>query len=213
MAYNVESSLDPRVALCQRIQLAVADLPQVSAEDIPQDESCPICLLSFAKILSEEQELEGAGDEAEEKGITRLTSCGHMFCRNDLAEWIRSFHGSCPTCRHSFLDVQIPVDSDGESSDGDYMPDEEDEEEEDEFLDTDGFNDEFEVEMEIDMDSMWDDGPEDMDDHSQWGDMEASSEIGFDAGEEFAPIYDADVEPVNEEADTTLIEESTQDPK
>lgn len=34
-------------------------------------------------------------------------------------------HGSCPTCRHSFL--ELPAESDDESSDGEYIPDEEDE--------------------------------------------------------------------------------------
>jgi hypothetical protein len=69
-------------------------------------------------------------------------------------------HGSCPTCRHIFLDIRPPCESDGESSDGDYFPnEEEDEEEEDDFLDGDA-EDEFEVDemdLDVDLDEIWED--------------------------------------------------------
>ena len=45
-------------------------------------------------------------------------------------------HGTCPTCRHSFLDVRPLSESDYGTSDGDYSPGEEEEEEEEEEEDT-----------------------------------------------------------------------------
>jgi len=69
------------------------------------------------------------------------------MCVFSLVEWIRGYHGTCPTCRHKFLDIKPPSDSDYESSDGDYIPDDE-EDEEDGFFDTDGFTDMEDFEME-----------------------------------------------------------------
>ena len=60
-------------------------------------------------------------------------------------------HGNCPTCRHTFLDIRVPTDSDGESSDGDYIPDEEDDDEDDD----DGFMD-TEDDWDIEPPSEWD---------------------------------------------------------
>jgi len=68
-------------------------------------------------------------------------------------------HGSCPTCRDIFLDIRPPCESDGESSDGDYFPNEEEDEEEDDFFDGDG-EDEFEVDemdLDVDLDEIWED--------------------------------------------------------
>jgi len=53
-------------------------------------------------------------------GITKLIGCGHTFCRRDLAQWILSGHGSCPICRHVFLDIVEPPEP--ETSDDDYTP-------------------------------------------------------------------------------------------
>ena len=64
----------------QRIERAVQKLPTLSAHDVPLEDACPICLVSFSSVL--------AGDtvSAEEQGkelagVTRLQGCGHMFCR------------------------------------------------------------------------------------------------------------------------------------
>jgi hypothetical protein len=62
-----------------------------------------------------------------------------------------SQHGSCPTCRHPFLDVTPPSDTDEESSDGEYFPessevDEDEDEDDDEDGDEDGDEDEEEEE-------------------------------------------------------------------
>lgn len=86
-------------------------------------------------------------------------------------------HGSCPTCRHTFLDIRPPSDSDDESSDGgEWIPDEHEEEEDDDaFLDTDGFTEagEFDVEqMELDLEDIWDLEDNDMD----WGLTDGESE-------------------------------------
>ena len=45
-------------------------------------------------------------------------------------------HGTCPTCRHAFLDIKPLTDSDFESSDEDYVPGDDEEEEDDVFMDT-----------------------------------------------------------------------------
>ncbi|KAF8192557.1 hypothetical protein BJ912DRAFT_1057906 [Pholiota molesta] len=79
---------------------------------------------------------EGKEEDNEEVlvGVTKLEGCGHVFCRRDLTEWIRSQHGSCPTCRHTFLNIRpLSAVSDDESSDGgEYVPNPEDFEDEDE---------------------------------------------------------------------------------
>ena len=79
-------------------------------------------------------------------------------------------HGSCPSCRNVFSSIKPPSDSDNESSDGDYVPgdDEEDEEEDygffdsDDFMETDSVFDDMDVEenlhyvgMEDDNVSVW----------------------------------------------------------
>lgn len=51
-------------------------------------------------------------------------------------------HGTCPACRHAFLDVAPLSDSDTESEDGDYIPDDDDE------MDTE---DDFDFEPDWDM--------------------------------------------------------------
>lgn len=89
-------------------------------------------------------------------------------------------HGSCPTCRRTFIsNIRPPSDSDGESSDGgEYIPNDEEDDEEDSYLvDTDGFTeaDEFDVEMgEVDLDVYQSWQPSDIDDavddgSSEWG--------------------------------------------
>lgn len=57
-------------------------------------------------------------------------------------------HGTCPTCRHPFLDIQPPSDSDDESSDGgEYLPDQLDI---DAFTDADDFDpEEYERELQL----------------------------------------------------------------
>lgn len=146
------------------IDLIIDNLPILTANDlINADDSCPICLVPFSSILSDP-----------ESGVTKLDACNHIFCRKDLTQWVRSCHGSCPTCRHVFLDIRPPSESDDESSDGgEYIPNDHDDDfddiDEDAFIATDEFSDaaDFEVEeMEVDQGSEWDN--EDPDDGFEW---------------------------------------------
>ncbi|KAF8974310.1 hypothetical protein BDZ97DRAFT_1772899 [Flammula alnicola] len=156
-----------------RIRALLESLPVLTKDmmaGVGLEEPCPICLTPFLTVF---EEAEGEGvqrqeDIAEEAvveflGVTKLVGCGHVFCRRDLTEWIRSQHGSCPTCRHTFLNIRPPSESDDESSDGgEYIPNPDDFEDEDEdaFLDVDGFTDtdadDFPVEgMDLDFDDLW----------------------------------------------------------
>ena len=54
-------------------------------------------------------------------------------------------HGTCPACRHAFLDIPPPSDSDTESEDGDYIPDEDEDD-----MDTE---DDLDFEPEVDWDT------------------------------------------------------------
>ncbi|KAI0268182.1 hypothetical protein BC834DRAFT_968392 [Gloeopeniophorella convolvens] len=113
-------------------------------EDIPNlDDSCAICLMTFRSICSPD------GDDSIGKmnsGVVRVNGCGHLFCTEDILEWIKGRHGTCPTCRHEFLPDLRPVDSDTESSDGgEYIPTEYDgdtdiDTDEDRFMDSDGID-------------------------------------------------------------------------
>lgn len=73
------------------------------------------------------------------------------------------------------MDIRPPSESDGESSDGDYFPNEEEDEEEDDFsIDADA-DFEFEVDemdLELDMDEIWEDGG--MEDEESWADEETT---------------------------------------
>jgi len=151
----------------------ISELPILDKDSIPLDDSCPICLSSFDSLIAE--------DRDDNVGVTKLNGCGHIFCMKDLTEWIRSFHGSCPTCRNSFLDIRPPSDSDDESSDGgEWIPDEhEEDEDEDAFLDTDDFSEtgEFDAEqMELDLEDIWDMEDNEMDWGLTDGDSESFSE-------------------------------------
>ncbi|TFK83889.1 hypothetical protein K466DRAFT_602477 [Polyporus arcularius HHB13444] len=125
----------------ERIHLAISRLPVLAKDDIPLDDSCPICINPFEAAL-EGKAHEGLGEAPSESdelaGVTKLVGCGHIFCRACLVEWIRGRHGTCPSCRNVFSSIKPPSDSDVESSDGDYVPgDDEDEEDDDVFFDTD----------------------------------------------------------------------------
>ena len=73
-----------------------------------------------------------------------------------------SQHGTCPACRHTFLDVKPLSESDGESSDGDYIPGEDDYDE-DEDLD---------IEWDLDFDDDGSGFSDELDDHglNAWDD-------------------------------------------
>ncbi|KAG6861002.1 hypothetical protein C0995_005022 [Termitomyces sp. Mi166 len=116
------------------ISRVLESLPVLTAKDIPDDEdSCPICLTPFSSLFL---------DNIDGSGVTKLAACNHIFCRKDLTQWIQRLHGSCPTCRHVFINIRPPSDSDNESSDGgEYVPDEDFDDEDDGFMDADDFSD------------------------------------------------------------------------
>lgn len=71
-----------------RIRDTIQALPSLTAQDIPLDESCPICLNKFSSILEAEVDDEAesitsslAPKHPELAGVTKLEGCGHMFCR------------------------------------------------------------------------------------------------------------------------------------
>lgn len=72
----------------------------------------------------------------------RFLLCASLVSTSD----IHPQHGTCPTCRHEFFPELRPVDSDAESSDGDYVPTEYEGESEfdtdyeDGFMDSDGID-------------------------------------------------------------------------
>ncbi len=71
------------------------DLPSLKPEDVPEDEYCPICLLTFKSILEEQSEYqskqEGTSNaepsetriSLEDVGVVKLSGCGHIFCRRE----------------------------------------------------------------------------------------------------------------------------------
>ena len=69
----------------ERIQLAISRLPALTKEQIPVDDSCPICLNPFDAILDgkarEELEADPTPDSDDLAGVTKLVGCGHVFCK------------------------------------------------------------------------------------------------------------------------------------
>ncbi|KAG7449315.1 uncharacterized protein BT62DRAFT_992354 [Guyanagaster necrorhizus] len=109
---------------CQRVGQLIQSLVVLEKHTVPLQDSCPICLIPFSDFFDDGDNL------APDCGVTKLDGCGHIFCRKDLTEWIRTLHGSCPTCRHIFLDIRPPSESDDESSDGgEYIPNDDEDDE------------------------------------------------------------------------------------
>ncbi|KAH8830810.1 hypothetical protein DL96DRAFT_1707602 [Flagelloscypha sp. PMI_526] len=106
------------VHILAQIQEAIEELPVITKEDIDASgqDSCPICLTDFESLLASEHT-----DPDRLSGATKVPTCNHVFCRQDLAEWIKGLHGSCPTCRHPFVDLD-PLPDDESSDGGEYIP-------------------------------------------------------------------------------------------
>ncbi|KDR83788.1 hypothetical protein GALMADRAFT_236163 [Galerina marginata CBS 339.88] len=198
----------------ERIKALLASLPFLGKESVDLEEPCPICLMPFATVFA-----EAAEDQQEEEmglaGVTKLVGCGHVFCRRDLTEWIRSQHGSCPTCRHTFLDIRPPSESDDESSDGgEYIPNLEDFEDEDDTLDvdvdeqtdTDAEGEDFPVQgVDLDFDEMWDGTSVVEEDPGALGDAEMGDDYVDDEDAEWG-LTDGESESMSSssEGDTTM---------
>jgi len=56
------------------IQFTINNLPKLTELAVPLDDSCPICLMSFASIFCE---------KGQDEGVTKLVGCGHLFCRKE----------------------------------------------------------------------------------------------------------------------------------
>ncbi|KAJ7095337.1 hypothetical protein B0H15DRAFT_829065 [Mycena belliarum] len=141
--------MDPENVV-HRISPFISSLPSLSKDELDSSDCCPICLTPFEALLSDEPP---SASRSEEYGVTKL-SCGHVFCRKDLLEWIRTLHGSCPTCRDLFLDIHPPGSDDESSDGGEYVPDDDDDDEQDAFNTSDGFTD-GDSEMDLDPDDIW----------------------------------------------------------
>ncbi|KAL7282266.1 hypothetical protein ACG7TL_003735 [Trametes sanguinea] len=166
---------DLHLSMEERIQLAISRLPRLTKDAVPIDDSCPICLNPFDAILqpkAEEATAEEPPEMDELAGVTKLVDCGHIFCRACLVEWIRGRHGSCPSCRNVFSSIRPESDSDNESSDGDYVPgdDEDEDDEDDAFFDSDGFMDSESVFDDMDIDEDADVEIDEEEDVERWDD-------------------------------------------
>jgi hypothetical protein len=69
------------------IRTVLASLPVLSKDDVPLDDSCPICLIPFQSVLDEKAGEAGCEsvDAGCDSGVTKLVGCGHIFCRK---EWV-----------------------------------------------------------------------------------------------------------------------------
>ncbi|KAI0345807.1 hypothetical protein BDW22DRAFT_913649 [Trametopsis cervina] len=95
----------------------VSSLPKLNEKDLEAigqaDSSCPICLNPFATILTEEEMalvMDSPAHPLEDLGVTKLASCGHVFCMKDIRNWVLQGHNSCPFCRHALIDLPEFVD-------------------------------------------------------------------------------------------------------
>ena len=100
-----ESRLRP-----EQVNRITDSLQSIGEADIATDRDalCPICLNTLLSVLAEEETaraLDSPAHPIEECGIVKLReTCGHIFCRRDMLNWLRNGNGSCPTCRRPLLD-------------------------------------------------------------------------------------------------------------
>ncbi|KAH8104548.1 hypothetical protein BXZ70DRAFT_921417 [Cristinia sonorae] len=109
---------NPILALAARSQAAhsrntefIESLPKLTEKDIAtlelSDSSCPICIVPFSTILTEEEmalAMDSPAYALEDLGVTKLDqTCGHAFCRKDIRNWLLAGHNSCPTCRRALV--------------------------------------------------------------------------------------------------------------
>ncbi|EMD39963.1 hypothetical protein CERSUDRAFT_112198 [Gelatoporia subvermispora B] len=87
------------------------ELPRLKESEIIElghgDSPCPICLTQFLALVAEEETamaMDSPAHPVEELGVTRLVqTCGHIFCRKDIRNWMREGRSTCPTCRRPFI--------------------------------------------------------------------------------------------------------------
>ena len=62
-----------------RIEIFLESLPVLDKDsNFVLEDSCPICLMPFTSIFAED-----CSAEPEIAGVTKLTGCGHIFCRRE----------------------------------------------------------------------------------------------------------------------------------
>jgi hypothetical protein len=62
-----------------RIEAFLQSLPVLDKDsDLVLEDSCPICLMPFSSIFTED-----CSAEPEIAGVTKLIGCGHIFCRRE----------------------------------------------------------------------------------------------------------------------------------
>ena len=74
------------LSMQERVQRAISRLPTLKKDEIPSEESCPICLTPFDAILEDNATVDGSPEgepskQDETAGVTKLVACGHIFCR------------------------------------------------------------------------------------------------------------------------------------
>ncbi|KAF8314540.1 hypothetical protein DL93DRAFT_2080214, partial [Clavulina sp. PMI_390] len=82
-----------------------------------RDDRCPICQETFLSCLALEEmayAMDSPALSPYEHGVTKLSTCGHIFCRKDISKWIISARkDTCPTCR---TPIGLPPRSSSDSS-------------------------------------------------------------------------------------------------
>lgn len=71
---ETELRMDHHTQINQLIQ----SLPSIAKNDVPVEDSCPICLVPFLDCFQEE-----SGEDESSIGVTKLEGCGHLFCRKE----------------------------------------------------------------------------------------------------------------------------------
>ncbi|GBE84928.1 hypothetical protein BKA93DRAFT_790875 [Sparassis latifolia] len=107
------------VAEERRVAKFANELPKLNEDDLAAlgqtDSTCPICLNTLLSILAEEEmalAMDSPAHAPEDLGVTRLMeSCGHVFCRKDIRNWMREGRRTCPTCRRPFITPTPIADS------------------------------------------------------------------------------------------------------
>ncbi|KAG9218775.1 hypothetical protein CCMSSC00406_0001111 [Pleurotus cornucopiae] len=135
----------------ERAAAFIAALPRLHIYDLRRnlDDSCPVCLVPLTMVLAEDD--SDIGDA----GVTKLEGCGHMFCRRDMDKRT----GECAPLLWMYPAADQenvnPADySDDESSDDEFIPDDDNYHD-----DTDGLSDfGMDAEMDMEMDELWADG-------------------------------------------------------
>jgi len=106
----------------------IEGLPTLNENDLAnlneKDSNCPICYNTFLAILAEEEMASVMDSPAAPSwmlGVTRLAdTCGHVFCRKDISEWLRD-NNNCPTCRRVVI-AEPTNEEDGEEQEGQEGP-------------------------------------------------------------------------------------------